>query len=66
MVFLYEAGKVRAANVKTGIQDDRFIEITEGVSDSVQVVTAPFSAISKKLKDDMKVEKVAKDKLFDK
>ncbi len=66
LVFLYENGKVKAANVKTGIQDDRFIEITEGLSDSAQVITAPFSAISKKLKDEMKVEKVAKDKLFDK
>lgn len=66
LVFLYDGGKVKAANVKTGIQDDRFIEITEGISDSAQVITAPFSAISKKLKDDMKVEKVAKDKLFDK
>lgn len=66
LVFLYDNGKVKAANVKTGIQDDRFIEITEGLSDSAQVITAPFSAISKKLKDDMKVEKVAKDKLFEK
>jgi len=66
VIFLFEAGKVRAAAIKTGIQDDRFIEISEGISDSAQVITAPFSAISKKLKDDMKVEKVAKDKLFDK
>jgi len=66
VIFLFEAGKMRTTAIKTGIQDDRFIEISEGISDSAQVITAPFSAISKKLKDDMKVEKVAKDKLFDK
>lgn len=66
IVFLYKSGKVVSAAVKTGLQDDRFIEITEGLSDSAQVITAPFSAISKKLKDDMKVEQVAKEKLFDK
>ncbi len=66
VLFVYEQGKVFARKVKTGLQDDRYIEIVSGISDSSQVIAAPFSAISKKLKDDMKVEKVDKDKLFDK
>lgn len=66
LVFVYDGDKAIAQTVKSGIQDDRFIEITEGLSDSSQVIVAPFSAVSKKLKDGMKVTKVAKDKLFEK
>ncbi len=65
VLFVYEGGKAVARKVKTGIQDDRYIQILEGISDSSQVISAPFSAISKKLKDGEKVEKTAKDKLFE-
>jgi HlyD family secretion protein len=50
--------------VKTGIQDDNYIEIIEGIADSTEVITAPYSVISKKLKNEMAVEKVEKEKLF--
>lgn len=64
-VFLPE-GKVKQVEVKTGIQDESFIEIKSGVKGDEEVVTAPYLAISKKLKNDMKVKKVEKDKLFNK
>ena len=37
--------------VKTGIQDDRNIEIISGLTDSSEVVTGPFLVVSKRLKD---------------
>ena len=37
--------------VETGIQDMSNIEITKGLSKEQQIVTAPYSAISKDLKN---------------
>lgn len=65
-VFVYDpSGKVTLRVVKTGIQDDQYIRILEGLAEGDEVVTGPFNAISKTLKDGAKVEKVAKGQLFD-
>lgn len=64
VVFEYTNGKALLKEVVTGIQDDNYIEIISGLKDSAEVITAPYSVISKKLKKDMLVEKVDKDKLF--
>jgi len=58
--------KVKQYPVKTGIQDDTYIEIISGLTDSMEVVVAPFSVISRRLKDSVLVQKVPKDKLFEK
>ncbi len=60
IVFVHEGGKVRAAKVKTGIQDDRYIEITEGLDEKMEVVTGPFRAISRTLNDGDAVKVVMK------
>lgn len=52
--------------VKTGIQDNKFIEILEGASEGQKVVSAPFRAISKELAKDKKVQIVEEDALFEK
>lgn len=52
--------------VKSGIQDNRFIEITEGISDSIEVIVGPFSAISRRLQDGKLIKRVTQDKLFQK
>src|SRR5574344_1323566 len=66
-VFVYnkKSGTVSARAVKTGLQDLNSIEITEGVSDTTQVVTGPFGAISKSLNNGTKV-KVSKKEISDK
>ncbi|HEX7366426.1 MAG TPA: efflux RND transporter periplasmic adaptor subunit [Pelobium sp.] len=63
-VFVVENGKVKQVEVKTGIQDDRNILILSGLKAGQQVVSAPYAAISKDLKDKMEVEVVDKSKLF--
>lgn len=63
-VFVYEAGKVKQVQVTTGIQDDTYIQILSGLKGGEEVVSAPFEAITKTLKDKMDVEKVDKSKLF--
>jgi HlyD family secretion protein len=64
VLFLLSKGKAIMKEVKTGIQDDNYIEILSGISDSAEVITAPYSVISKKLKNDLAVKKVDKEKLF--
>lgn len=64
-VFLIDNGKVKLVPVKTGVQDSKFIEIKEGLKEGAEVVTAPFNAVSKLLKNDLKVKVVPKDQLFE-
>lgn len=64
-VFTYANGLVRQVAVTTGIQNDTYIEIKSGLKGNEEIVAAPFSAISKTLKDSITVEKVSRDKLFE-
>lgn len=63
-VFVYNAGKVKQVLVTTGIQDDTYILIKSGLKGGEEVISLPFTAISKTLKDSAMVEKVDKEKLF--
>jgi HlyD family secretion protein len=64
LVFITDGTHAFAKDVKTGIQDNNFIEITTGLKEGDQVITAPFSAISKKLSDSTLVQIVKKEELF--
>ncbi|HPF93566.1 MAG TPA: efflux RND transporter periplasmic adaptor subunit [Tenuifilaceae bacterium] len=66
VVFIAKGDTASMVYVKTGIQDNRNIEVLEGLSDSVDVVVAPFSATSRRLQDGKLVKKVTQDKLFQK
>ena len=63
-VFIYDNGKAKLAWVKTGIQDNQYIEIIEGLKDSTEVITAPYNVITRKLKNKLIVEKVSKKSLY--
>ena len=63
---LQKDGKVKKTIVKTGIQDINYIEILNGVNAGDEIVTGPYNAVSKTLKDGNKVKVVPKDKLFEK
>lgn len=64
VVFILEEGKVVMKRVKTGIQDNMFIEVTEGLALEEEVITGPYRAVSKRLKEGDQVEKVDKKDLF--
>jgi len=59
-------GTVKKQIVKTGIQDINYIEITEGLKEGQEVITGPYEAVSKTLKDKDKVKVVPKNELFEK
>lgn len=63
---LQKDGTVKKVVVKSGIQDINYIEILSGLKPGDEVVSGPYTAISKTLKDGMKVKVVPKDKLFEK
>jgi HlyD family secretion protein len=64
VVFSVENSIIVQRKVKTGIQDKNFIEVLSGVNENESVVVAPYNAVSKKLKDQDKVEVVTKEELF--
>lgn len=63
-VFTLSEGKAKMIKVKTGIQDNDYIEIKEGVKDGDEIISGPYAAISKQLKDGTPVKKVEKSELF--
>jgi HlyD family secretion protein len=63
-VFVYDKGKVKMCEVQTGIQDSEFIQITSGIREGEEIVVAPYSAVTKDLKNGVEVKRVPKDQLF--
>jgi len=51
VVFVYEADTARMIAVKTGIQDDDFIQVLEGLDMDQIVVSGPYSAVSKTIEE---------------
>ncbi|MGE5355174.1 MAG: efflux RND transporter periplasmic adaptor subunit [Deltaproteobacteria bacterium] len=56
VVFVADKDTVKMMVVKTGIQDDEFIEIKEGLKPGQKVVTGPYNTISKDLKGGSKIK----------
>ena len=65
VVFVVSEGKAWMKQIKTGIQDNNYIEVMEGLDHDAEVIVAPYSAISRQLKNDLNVEVVTEDELFE-
>ncbi len=61
---LQKDNKVKMVKVKTDIQDLNYIQVI-GLKVGDEVITGPYSTVSKTLKDGSLVKVVAKDKLFE-
>ncbi len=64
IVFICRGDSAIIAEVKTGIQDDDYIQILSGLQVGDEVVTGPYSAVSRKLEDGDIVNKVDEDELY--
>ncbi len=64
VVFIVKDGKAVLREVKTGIQDNTYIEVLEGIEPGDEIITSPYAAITKKLEDGDPVEIVKKEDLF--
>ena len=66
VVFVYgEDGKVSQREVTTGIQDNNYIQIKSGLEEGDEIVTDPYRAINRVLKDGKQVTKVKKEELYE-
>lgn len=63
-VFVVENDKVKQLEVKTGIQDNDYIEILKGIDLNKEVVCGPYKAVAKELKEGSKIKIVSKDELY--
>lgn len=63
-VFVLEQGTARQVEVKTGIQDNDYIEIQSGLKEGQEVICGPYSAVSKILRNKSKVKTVKREDLY--
>jgi HlyD family secretion protein len=66
IVFVVSGDTVTEKLVKTGIQDNDYIEIFEGLSEGQTLVTGPYSAISRKLESGTRIRITDKKKTTEK
>ncbi|RIJ50205.1 efflux RND transporter periplasmic adaptor subunit [Maribellus luteus] len=64
VVFVLSGDRAKKVEVTTGIQDNASIEILKGLAEGDQVITAPYNAINRTLKDSMLVKVVKEEELF--
>jgi len=49
VIFVVEGDSVNMMEVKTGIQDDEYIQILSGLDEGTKIVKGPYAAVSSKL-----------------
>ncbi len=57
VVFVVSADTVGMVEVKTGIQDDTYIQILSGLKEGQEIVVGPYTAISRKLKQGDQIQR---------
>lgn len=63
-VFVYDAGFARLTEVETGIQDNMYIQIMNGIDEGAEVISGPYRAVSSTLKNGDAVRKVERSELY--
>ena len=64
IVFKLEGNIAKIQEIQTGVQDNNYIEVLEGLEEGEEIVAAPFSAISRTLKDGSAVLVVKREDLY--
>ncbi|MFT4760805.1 MAG: HlyD family secretion protein [Paraglaciecola sp.] len=66
VVFVMQADTAALVEVKTGVQDDEYIQISSGLTTESMVITAPYAAVSRELEQGDKVIIVDEKELYKK
>lgn len=66
IVFVISGDTVAIKEVRTGIQDNDYIEIVSGINEGEKVVTGPYAAVSRKLESGKRITIVDKDEMMKK
>lgn len=64
IVFVVNDGFAVKRKVVSGIQDNNYIQIISGLNENDQVISGPYSAISRSLKDSSKIEVIDKEEMY--
>jgi HlyD family secretion protein len=51
IVFVVENGRAKSVKVKTGISDNSYVEISDGIKGGEEIIKGNYSAVSKELQD---------------
>jgi len=62
VIFVHEDGKAKMVQVEVGISDFENIEILSGIEEGTELVSGPFLAVSKRLKDGDPIKSKESDK----
>jgi HlyD family secretion protein len=62
VVFVVDKGSAAMKEVKIGISDNEYIEVTSGLKEGDEVVSGPYRVISSELQDKSKVQAEVKAK----
>lgn len=65
VVFTHQNAEAGVKPVKTGIQDDKYIQIVTGLDTADEIIAGPYNVVSKLLKKGDKIQKVSKEELFE-
>ncbi|MGE0569165.1 MAG: efflux RND transporter periplasmic adaptor subunit, partial [Bacteroidia bacterium] len=65
-VFIEKDGQAIQVEVKSGIQDNEFIEIKEGLKEGDIVIAGPYAQVSRTLRDKTKIKVVSKKEIYNK
>lgn len=63
-VFVTNGDKAIIRAIKTGIQDNTYIEVVEGLQEGEEVITGPYRVVSKTLRNGEMIKRVEESKLF--
>lgn len=63
VVFVISGDTVKMTQVQTGIQDDNYIQIVSGIKEGDEVVSGPYTAVSRKLKEGMVIRRAKEEDL---
>lgn len=63
-VFINSNGKAKLVFVESGIQDNKFIQITKGIKEGEEVITGPFAVVGKLLNNNDKIEIIKKEEII--
>jgi len=64
VVFVVDGASAKMVVIKTGIQDDEYIQVLEGLDADMEIISGPYAAVSRKLEDGKEIQVVDEDKLY--
>lgn len=66
MIFVVKGDTVALQEIKTGIQDAKYIVVKEGLNGDEEIVVGPYTQVSRKLEEGKKIQKMTEKEFYKK